>query len=88
MTSPPGFFLDILRLEPIASAATATTRRLPSRRAGPSIAIEQFDAQPTGQVVFGFGDGWNELEYNPSTGRLWRWTSDRAASGSAPRRSR
>ena len=32
-----------------------------------------------GSVVFGFGDGWNELEYNPTTGELWRWSSDRSA---------
>ena len=30
-------------------------------------------------VVFGFGEGWNEHEYDPSTGELWRWTSDRSA---------
>ena len=28
--------------------------------------------------MFGFGDGWQELEYNPALGRLWRWTSERA----------
>jgi hypothetical protein len=43
------------------------------------LAIEQFDAQPAGRVVYGFGDGWNEQEYNPATGDLWRWTTDRAA---------
>jgi hypothetical protein len=43
------------------------------------VAIEQFDAQPAGRVVYGFGDGWNEQEYNPTTGELWRWTTDRSA---------
>jgi hypothetical protein len=43
------------------------------------IAIEQFDAQSSDRVVFGFGEGWHELEYNPALGRLWRWTSERAA---------
>jgi transmembrane protein TMEM260 (protein O-mannosyltransferase) len=43
------------------------------------LAIEQFDAQPAGRVVSGFGEGWNEQEYNPVTGDLWRWTTDRAA---------
>ena len=91
MTSPPGFFL---RSSPedssqVVSAAMAITRRLPSRRAGnPEIAIEQFDTQATGQIVMVLGDGWDELEYDPATGRLWRWTSERAAhSGSTPRRS-
>ena len=46
----------------------------------PDVAVEQFDAQPAGRVVFGFGDGWNEQEYNPATGALWRWTSERALS--------
>jgi hypothetical protein len=42
------------------------------------VAIEQFDAQPLGRVMSGFGEGWHEREYSPSTGALWRWTSDRA----------
>ncbi len=40
--------------------------------------MEQFDLQPADRVVYGFGDGWQELEYNPATGRLWRWSSERA----------
>jgi len=44
-----------------------------------SVAIEQFDVQNQDRVTFGFGRGWNEPEYNPTTGRSWRWTSDRAA---------
>ncbi len=28
--------------------------------------------------MYGFGEGWHEHEYNPSTGELWRWTSDRS----------
>ena len=43
------------------------------------VALEQFDGQPVGQVVYGFGEGWHEHEYDPATGELWRWTSDRAA---------
>jgi hypothetical protein len=42
------------------------------------VAVEQFDAQPLDRVVFGFGEGWNEQEYNPATGALWRWSSERA----------
>ena len=37
------------------------------------LAMEQFDAQPAGRVVFGFDQGWYEREYNPATGALWRW---------------
>ncbi|MCL4845053.1 MAG: DUF2723 domain-containing protein [Acidobacteria bacterium] len=41
-------------------------------------AVEQFDLQPLTGVVSGFGPGWHELEYSPSTARRWRWTSERA----------
>jgi hypothetical protein len=74
----PGFFLRMLELpagsvmgegDYAALVITADTDRL---------ALEQFDAQPTGNVMYGFGEGWHEHEYNPSTGELWRWTSDRS----------
>jgi hypothetical protein len=75
---PPGFFL---RMMPLAAgslsgagdyAAVTVTADLAD------LAIEQFDAQPEGRVLFGYGEGWNELEYDPGTGRLWRWTTERA----------
>ena len=28
--------------------------------------------------MFGYGEGWQESEYNNRTGLTWRWTSDRA----------
>ena len=79
LTVPPGFFLRMLigpggTLAGAGDYATADRRR----RTATDVAIEQFDAQPAGRLVFGFGDGWHELEYNPSTGRLWRWMSERA----------
>jgi hypothetical protein len=42
------------------------------------VALEQFDLQPDGILMVGFGDGWYEPEYNPSTARAWRWMSERA----------
>jgi hypothetical protein len=42
------------------------------------VAVEQFDVQSAGRVVFGFAEGWHEAEYDPSTGRQWRWASERA----------
>jgi hypothetical protein len=89
-TVTPGFFLRMLTLAPASLSgagdyATVTvdaeteTTSSGSLRPRPDVAIEQFDAQVTGRVVFGFGDGWHEQEYNPTTGRLWRWTSERAA---------
>jgi hypothetical protein len=47
--------------------------------ATPPIAVEQFDVQPATAVMFAFGDGWHEAEYNNRTGLAWRWTSDHAA---------
>lgn len=46
--------------------------------ATPQVAVEQFDIQPLQTVMFGYGDGWQESEYNNSAGLTWRWTSDRA----------
>ena len=79
MTSSPGFFLEFLRLEPGSLSGNDDYAALAITAGGNEIAIEQFDAQATGEIVYGFGEGWYELEYNPATGRLWRWTSERAA---------
>jgi len=76
----PGFFLELLAVDPVAASTTTGDDyvSIEIRADTDHIVIEQFDAQPQGEVVFGYGDGWHELEYNPSTGRLWRWTSERA----------
>jgi hypothetical protein len=89
-TVAPGFFLRMLTMAPASLSgagdyATVTVDAEPdgtsygSPRVRADIAVEQFDAQMTGRIVFGFADGWYEQEYNPTTGRLWRWTSERAA---------
>ena len=44
----------------------------------PPVAIRQFDLQSAPTLMYGFGDGWHEEEYDASTGRRWRWTSDRS----------
>jgi hypothetical protein len=86
----PGFFLRMLTVAPTSLSgpgdyATVTVDAKPetasdsSPRPGADVAVEQFDAQRRDRVVFGFGDGWYEQEYDPATGRLWRWTSERAA---------
>ena len=78
--SPPqGFFLDFLKLDPGQLTGAGDYAALTVTAAGNDLAIEQFDVQTTGQIVYGFGDGWNELEYDPATGKVWRWTSERAA---------
>ena len=40
-----------------------------------NVAIEQFDAS-LARPMLGFGDGWYEQEYDPATGRRWRWLSE------------
>ena len=35
--------------------------------------IEQFDLQSADRVVFGFGEGWFEQEYDLEASRAWRW---------------
>jgi hypothetical protein len=74
-----GFFLRILDLPAHALAGDGDYAALVVRADSDRVALEQFDAQPAGHVVYGFGEGWHEHEYDPSTGDLWRWTSDRAA---------
>jgi hypothetical protein len=74
---PPGFFLRMIPLPSTGGEGGYAPVTVTSD--SPELAIEQFDAQPAGRVVYGFGDGWNEQEYNPTTGVLWRWSSDRAA---------
>ncbi len=44
----------------------------------PIVALEQFDVQSEGTVMFGYLDGWHEPEYNPTTARSWRWMSETA----------
>jgi hypothetical protein len=83
-----GFFLRVLHLDAGAlagpgdyAALTVSAETADAVRLQPDpvqVAIEQFDAQSDDRVVFGYGEGWQEQEYNPSTGGLWRWTSERA----------
>jgi len=74
---PPGFFLRMIPIATMPGTGDFAEVRIMSDH--PQLAIEQFDAQPAGRAVYGFGEGWNEQEYNPTTGVLWRWSSDKAA---------
>lgn len=78
ITVPPGFFLRIATLDAGSLTGAGDYAAIAVRSDRDHVAVEQFDSAPAGRVVFGFGDGWHEQEYNPTTGRLWRWTSDRA----------
>jgi len=75
VTVAPGFFLRMLTLPASPADGYASVTIEADNK---DLAVEQFDAQPTGHVVFGFDQGWYEREYNPATGALWRWASDRA----------
>ena len=42
------------------------------------VAVRQFDIQSRSRMLYGFAEGWHELEYDVATGRQWRWTSERS----------
>ena len=77
-------FLHVLRLPdgiPSGEQPYATLRISSRPAAGGAVgevAIRQFDLQPAAGALMAFGSGWHEDEVDPSTGRRWRWTSDRA----------
>ena len=85
----PGFFVNVLTLPPgtLAGPGRYAPLRIDMERNDlpnvdrgirPDVSIEQFNLQTTDKVLWGFDTGWQEGEFNPATGRLWRWTSDRA----------
>jgi hypothetical protein len=81
----PGFFFRLVPLTAGALAAVGGASRdglisltVRSEPAEVRVALEQFDLQPAGNVMVGAAEGWHEPEYNRSTGRAWRWASERA----------
>ncbi|MGE3277420.1 MAG: DUF2723 domain-containing protein [Vicinamibacterales bacterium] len=82
-TVKPGFFLRVIDLPagalegdgPLATLTFAS--RTMSGDATVPTAIEQFDLQTAGTMMWGYGEGWHEAEYSTARG-LWRWTSERA----------
>ena len=80
----PGYFLDFVNVPPAALAGEGRYAKLTVSAtvqgggAVPPVAIEQFNLQPPDRVQYGFDQGWYEPEYNPRTGRSWRWMSERA----------
>jgi hypothetical protein len=77
-TVAPGFFLQMLTVQAGALSGPGDYGALTIAAHG-DVAIEQFDAQPPERVVFGYGEGWHEREYDGATGRLWRWMSERGS---------
>jgi hypothetical protein len=74
----PGSFLQMLDLPGGALEGAGDYATISVTASSDRTAIEQFDVQSAGRVVFGFGEGWHEHEYDPVTGAEWRWTSERA----------
>jgi hypothetical protein len=62
---------DYARLTVVSRAMSDDGRRAPA-------AVRQFDIQSRSRLVYGFADGWHEMEYDVATGRQWRWTSERS----------
>jgi 4-amino-4-deoxy-L-arabinose transferase-like glycosyltransferase len=79
--SGPGFFLKQFALPAGVVAghglAPLTIRALSGKRGSSETAIEQFDLQSSGALMWGYDEGWHEAEYNPGVG-MWRWMSERA----------
>jgi len=76
-TLNPGAFLRFVRIPSDFDLGGRDYERLDVRTdPGSSVAVEQFDVSRS-RTIFGFGDGWHELEFNPRTGAQWRWLSER-----------
>lgn len=81
--APPGHFFETRTIP--AGTLAGEARYLPLEAVASSagdapvrVSLEQFDLQPDGVPMAGPAEGWHEPEYNPATGRTWRWMSDRA----------
>ncbi|MBM3778629.1 MAG: DUF2723 domain-containing protein [Acidimicrobiia bacterium] len=74
-------FLRFVDLPPDLAAGAGRYARVTvaatSARSVP-VGMEQFGVAGGDDVLWGFGEGWHEGEYAPTTGRRWRWTSARA----------
>jgi hypothetical protein len=80
--SAAGFFLQELDLAPGALSGDGPLARLTiaSTSGGEGVvptAIEQFDLQTRGSLMWAYDTGWHEAEFDPALG-MWRWTSERS----------
>jgi hypothetical protein len=71
---PPGSLLG----DGAYASATVTVRAADATVPTPDVVLEQFDAAGSRDVMFALDAGWHEMEHNPVTGRVWRWTSERS----------
>ena len=83
MAPDPGFFVRTVTLPPGALSgagrwAEVTVRSTPvSGTATVATAIEQFDVQSAGTLMWAFGPGFHEPELDNVRARSWRWMSER-----------
>jgi hypothetical protein len=75
----PGFFLKVFevpagRLSGEGPWATLSVQSTPGNI---TTAVEQFDLQDDSALMWGYGEGWQEAEFNSPLG-VWRWASERA----------
>jgi hypothetical protein len=77
----PGFFLEDFPLPGGVidgdGVAPLTIRMISGEGGTTPAAIEQFDVQSAGALMWGYDTGWHEAEYNPLSG-IWRWTSEQS----------
>jgi hypothetical protein len=77
-----GFFVQLFDLAPGTLGLGPGLLRLDVKStsaAADSVAtaIEQFDVQTAGSMMWAYADGWHEAEYHPRVGQ-WRWASERS----------
>lgn len=78
LTMMPGPFLHFSMLPAVAvDPAPSDYHRLTIEATPPArVGIEQFGASSR-RPLLGFGPGWQEPEFDPTTGLRWRWLSER-----------
>jgi len=80
--TPSGFFLREVSLGAGVLSGAGPLARLTLWSEGsdggrPATAIEQFDLQSQGSLMWAYDTGWHESEYEPELG-IWRWMPERA----------
>lgn len=80
LTVAPGPFIRLITLAAgsLSGDGDYAAVGITAEPEGADVAIDQFDAQPSTRLVFGFGEGWHRQEYDPTAGRLWRWSAEHA----------
>jgi hypothetical protein len=66
------------RLAVQTSTAGPASAEASARQAVP-VKLEQFDLQSPDALVWGFDDGWMEMEYDPAKEQTWRWSGRTSA---------